>query len=152
MLELVDEVDSKSIASDGVRVRVPPPAPRRSKLHIACSDFFQKSERAHFAAPPFQTEPASLGFCLGLGADLKTGASKLFALSTSEQSPLCSDVLLFLWNKRTSSARSLAPPFQIEPAALGFDLVLGADLKAVPRKCSRFPRRGLRIVRDDFLF
>ena len=27
VLELVDEVDSKSIASDGVRVRVPPPAP-----------------------------------------------------------------------------------------------------------------------------
>ena len=36
---------------------------------------------------------------------------------TSEQSPLCSDVLLFLWNKRTSSARSLAPPFQITTAA-----------------------------------
>ena len=48
--------------------------------------------------------------------------------------------------------RCAAPPLQIEPAALGFDLVLGADLKAVPRKCSRFPRRGLRIVRDDFLF
>ena len=43
--------------------------------------------------------------------------------TTSEQSPLCSDVLLFLRNKRTSSARFLAPPFQIEPAALGFDLV-----------------------------
>ena len=68
VLELVDEVDSKSIASDGVRVRVPPPAPRRSKLHIACSDFFQKSERAHCAAPPFQIEPASLGFDLVLGA------------------------------------------------------------------------------------
>ena len=27
MLELADEVDSKSIASDGVRVQVPPPAP-----------------------------------------------------------------------------------------------------------------------------
>ena len=27
MLESADEVDSKSIASDGVRVRVPPPAP-----------------------------------------------------------------------------------------------------------------------------
>ena len=27
MLELVDEVDSKSIASNGVRVRFPPPAP-----------------------------------------------------------------------------------------------------------------------------
>ena len=30
VLELVDEVDSKSIASDGVRVRVPPPAPERT--------------------------------------------------------------------------------------------------------------------------
>ena len=92
--ELADETDSKSVIHPGVWVRVPPPAPSRSKLYIACSDFFQKSERAH----------------------------------------------------------SAAPPLQIEPAALGFDLVLGADLKAVPRKCSRFPRRGLRIVRDDFLF
>jgi hypothetical protein len=31
--------------------------------------------------------------------------------------------------KKTSSARSLAPPFQIEPAVLGFDLVLGANLE-----------------------
>ena len=30
--------------------------PRRSKLHIACSDFFQKSERAHSAAAPFPTK------------------------------------------------------------------------------------------------
>ena len=29
-------------------------APRRSKLWFACSDFLQKSERAHVAAPPFQ--------------------------------------------------------------------------------------------------
>ena len=50
--------------------------------------------------------------------------------ATSEQSPLCSDVLLFLRNKRTSSARSLAPPFQITTAALGRDLVLGAALEA----------------------
>ena len=28
---------------------------------------FQKSERAHCAAPPFQIEPASLGFDLVLG-------------------------------------------------------------------------------------
>ena len=28
VLELVDEVDSKSIASDGVRVRFPPPVPK----------------------------------------------------------------------------------------------------------------------------
>ena len=31
MLELVDEVDSKSIASNGVRVRFPPPAPASSR-------------------------------------------------------------------------------------------------------------------------
>lgn len=38
---------------------------RRSKLYIACSDLFYKSERAHAAAPPFQIEPAALGFDLG---------------------------------------------------------------------------------------
>ena len=42
--------------------------------------------------------------------------------ATSEQSPLCSDVLLFLRNKRTSSARFLAPPFQITTTSLRCDL------------------------------
>ena len=31
--------------------------------------------------------------------------------------------------KKSVLIHSVAPPFQIEPAALGFDLVLGADLK-----------------------
>ena len=48
-----------------VGVRVPVPAPRRSKRHIVCSDFLEKSERTHFVAPPFQTGPASLGSGLG---------------------------------------------------------------------------------------
>ena len=43
-----------------VRVQVPPRAPRRSKLCIACSDLFYKSERTHAAASPFQTANASL--------------------------------------------------------------------------------------------
>ena len=47
-------------------------------------------------------------------------------VTTSEQSSLCSDVLFY---KRTSSARYLAPPFQIEPAALGFDLVKMGDIE-----------------------
>ena len=63
------------------RVRFPSPAPRRSKRHIACSDLFYKSERAHSAAPPFQIEPAALGFDLVLGTDLKVVASILFWLS-----------------------------------------------------------------------
>ena len=62
---MVDVVDSKSTASDGVPVRVRSPAPRRSKLCIACSDFFQKSERTYSAAPPFQSRPA----CAGLASD-----------------------------------------------------------------------------------
>ena len=44
-----------------VWVRVPSGAPRRSKLYIACSDLFYKSERTHFVAPPFQLRPALLG-------------------------------------------------------------------------------------------
>ena len=46
MMELADVTDSKSVGSDTVWVQVPLPAPRRSKLYIACSDFL-KSERAH---------------------------------------------------------------------------------------------------------
>ena len=65
-------------------------------ISFATTFYFKKSSLIHSVAPPFQIEPASLGFDLVLGADLKAGASKLFALSTSEQSPLCSDVLLFL--------------------------------------------------------
>ncbi len=42
-------------------VRIHPPPPHRSKLCIACSDLFYKSERAHAAAPPFQLRPALLG-------------------------------------------------------------------------------------------
>ena len=48
-----------------VRVQVPPRAPSRSKLWIACSDLFYMSERAHAAAPPFQTEPAYAGLRFG---------------------------------------------------------------------------------------
>ena len=44
---------------------------RRSKLCIACSDLFYKSERAHAAAPPLQTATASLG--CGLGPPLRGG-------------------------------------------------------------------------------
>ena len=39
--------------------------PRRSKRQIVCSDFFKKSERIYFAAPPSQITTAALGCDLG---------------------------------------------------------------------------------------
>ena len=49
VLELVDEVDSKSIASDGVRVRVPPPAPSpQSLVYQGVAGFFMA-----LSCPPF---------------------------------------------------------------------------------------------------
>ena len=65
------EMTRNQFGSNPTRVRIPPAAPRRSKLCIACSDFFYKSERAHAAAPPFQTGPAALGS--GLGPPLRGG-------------------------------------------------------------------------------
>ena len=44
-----------------VGVQVSSLAPRRSKRHIVCSDFFQKSERTHSVAPPFQITTAPPG-------------------------------------------------------------------------------------------
>ena len=114
---MVDVADSKSAGGDSVWVRVPPPAPRRSKLYIACSDLFYKSERAHAAAPPFQIEPAALGFDFGFFLSFAVSipcrrrhyVGVIFCIA-------CSD--LFYKSERAHAA---APPFQIEPAALGFD-------------------------------
>ena len=40
VMELVDVTDSKSVGSDTVWVRVPPPAPPRRGRHIVRGDFF----------------------------------------------------------------------------------------------------------------
>ena len=49
-----DARDLKSLGGSTVRVRAPPPAPRRSGQHNVCSDFLAKPELIHFVAPPFQ--------------------------------------------------------------------------------------------------
>src|SRR5699024_10284819 len=126
-MELVDVVDSKSTAGDSVPVRVRSPAPRRSKLCIACSDLFHKSERAHAAAPPLQTATASLG--CGLGPPLRGGfvcRGKNIDFNRPFHVGAKSALLRRLFMpmaKKTSSARSLAPPFQLRPTPLGSQLV-----------------------------
>ena len=61
---------SRSVGKAHTGYRNRTPAPRRSKLCIACSDFFQKSERTHAVAPPFQPRPA----CAGLASDNENGS------------------------------------------------------------------------------
>ena len=105
-------------------------APHRSKLCIACSDFFQKPERAHAATPPSQITTACAGLRFGFGckpgswsiypvAMFRTGAS-FVSLATS----------FFILFQNASCVHSAAPRFQIEPASLGFDLVLGTNPEA----------------------
>lgn len=93
--------------------------------------FYKKSECAHSAAPPLQPRSASLGSRLVLGADLKASTSKVITLSTSSRTAYRSRRLFY---KKSSLTHSVAPPFRIEPASLGFDSVLGADPKACTSK------------------
>ena len=67
MMKLVDMRDLGSRAS---RRAGSSPVTRTTSEQAAYRllRLFQKSERAHCAAPPFQIEPASLGFDLVLGA------------------------------------------------------------------------------------
>ena len=61
---MADVTDSKSVGSDTVWVRVPPSAPRRSKVRFAPASFFclrqKKTPSARSLAPPFQLRPALL--------------------------------------------------------------------------------------------
>ena len=64
VMELVDVVDSKSTASDGVPVRVRPPAPARRELRKFATTFYalhKKSSLTCSAAPRFKPVTASLG-------------------------------------------------------------------------------------------
>ena len=81
LVGMADEVDSKSIASNGVRVRFPPPAPRRCGRHIVRSDFLQKSLLTHSVAAPLRIEPAYAG--LAVGFSLQPRVSFLSTFPTS---------------------------------------------------------------------
>ena len=48
---MVDTRDLKSLVGNDVPVRVRSPAPRRSKLHIACSDFMSRAKNQSALIP-----------------------------------------------------------------------------------------------------
>ena len=64
---MADETDSKSVVSDGVWVRVPPPAPpRRNELRLFRFFCFTKKSVTRYAVPPLQSKAAAhllIGFC-----------------------------------------------------------------------------------------
>ena len=108
---------SKSTAGDSVPVRVRSPAPRRSKLCIACSDFFTKVRARSRRCSSFPNRTRFAGLRFGFGCKPGSVASIVLQCSTWPQSPLCDHVFLCLRQKKTSSARSRASSFQIESAA-----------------------------------
>ena len=131
-------------------VRFPPLAPRRRGLYIVRDDFFIKSHRL-FIPSLLLSKPNPLRWAsVWLGCKPEN-----FSIHT---------VAIF---HLVTSFISLAPTFFKSQSALMPLLLLSnrdslrwirgwfwvQTRKLVPRKCSPFPRRrGLRIVRDDFLF
>lgn len=67
-------------------------------------------------------------------------------VTTSEQSPLCSDAFLCSCAKKRHPPAPLLLLSKSQPIALGCDLVSGADLEACPRNCSHFLRRSKRYI------
>ena len=99
--------------------------PRRSKLRIACSDFFQTSERARFAAPPFKIEPTSLGFNFAWFEFISVNAIRTPAPRRSEPRIVRDGVFSYRINAIAHSLHR-SSHFEIEPAALGSQLIAAA--------------------------
>ena len=62
-----------------MRVQVPPPAPRRSKLYIACSDFFTKVRARSCRCSSFPNCNRSAGLQFGFGCS--TGNDSIYTVS-----------------------------------------------------------------------
>ena len=115
VMELVDVVDSKSTASDGVPVRVRSPAPLRNDLCMSGS----RAGRARLdtkGLSSFKPVTASLGHgCVLPNWQL---SYSVHMTHVGAKSALLRR-LFILTDKKTPSARSLAPPLKIVTADAG---------------------------------
>ena len=94
---MVDVTDSKSVGGNTVWVRVPPPAPRRSKVRFAPTSFYAcGTKRRHPPAPLLllsNRDPLRWARSWGHPAGASFPEISVFIVpSTSGQSPLCSGV------------------------------------------------------------
>ena len=113
----VAQWQSISLVMRRLWVRFPPSAPRRSKLYIVCSDFFQKVRAHSFRCSSFSSRKRFAGLRLDgmralewcvFFANTRRIAASFVSLATS-----------FLFPKTSSRAHAAAPRFQIEPAYAG---------------------------------
>ena len=122
-MELADVLDSKSSGSDTVRVRPPPPAPNTAVPHRGhCGIFVVRGRTIKSGLP-----------VAGRAANAHTGCRCFAPKEQKQTTPATSSSRTAyrsrrLFCKKSSLIHSVAPPLQTEPAALGFGLVLGADL------------------------
>ena len=98
---------SKSVGGDIVSVRVRLPAPRRSKLYIACSDFFSKVRARSCRCSSFPNhKPLTLGCDLVSGASLEAAGIIPLRCSSSSQAT-CRLRRAFLFHRKTHRALAL---------------------------------------------
>ena len=125
-MELVDVADSKSAGGDTVWVRVPPPAPKKDadpnpppvspSATNPAKRIVAESEEIPTIAQ-FSAKPETERWWEFLNCQEWTRRSEIHS-TPFQGGPF--------WGRLKTAFRSFAPSFQLEPAALGFELVLGA--------------------------
>ena len=111
---------------------------RRSKLHIACSDFFQKSLLLILSQLLSKSQTLRWFAIWFFGCGIYSVGLSHVGASFISLAPT------FL--QKSERAHAAAPPFQTEPAALGFGLVLDMWKKIVSQKHQLKQRTRLRRV------
>ena len=83
VMELVDVTDSKSVGGDIVWVRVPPPAPRRSKVRFAPTSFYAYGKKDVIRPLPCSSFPNRTR-CAGLrfGFGQKPGGIGIYTVGS----------------------------------------------------------------------
>ena len=130
------------VSVSDVRVRPPSPAPCRSKLYIACSDFFIKVRARSCRCSSFPNRSRFAGLRFGFGR--RPGNNGIYTVAmlyvVADGIPFTTT---FSFSEQTSSlTHSAAFPFQPRSALLDSRLVLGEDMEAtasIVLQCYKHP-------------
>ena len=104
--------------------------------------FFQKSERAHAAAPPFQITTANAGLRFGFGCKPESCGIYTVAIFHVVAKFALRPRFFIPMAKKTHPPAPLLLLSKSQPLMLGCDLVLGTDLEARHLYCCDISRRS----------